>query len=479
MALTRLANEFAPVTFETWRERVVETLEGNDLSALTGRTPEGIALQPLYPPAPASASQPVAARAPGHAWDIVASADHTDAKAGNRQVLEDLRGGASGLSIAFAHAPSAGGFGLPPDRDTLRTLLQDVYLDLIHLRVEPHPLARHSAHWLAELFEQRSTEPTRGSVSFGLDPVGQFARWGMLGVEPASLGQRLAGTVEMLKGKGFAGRFVEADGRAWHAAGASDVQELASVLATAVHYLRILTAEGGHTPDEAFAAIGVSLAVDRHQLASIAKLRAMRRLWRRLQELCGAKDAELRLHAETARRMMMADDPHTNLLRTTLAGFAAGVGGADSITILPFTCALGLADGTARRMARNLHHLMLEESNLHRVADPSAGSGAVEALTDEMCETAWSDFQAIEAEGGILESLAAGVLQDRIAQARQALLDAVADGSETFVGATIFPNASPAKIAVLEAEPWPAPEFAEVVARCNPIEPVSLAEGQN
>ena len=474
MSFSRLADGFEPATPEAWREQVVRALKGADPSSLVSSTPDGIALQPLYPPAPGSA---ITARAAGSAWDIVALADHTDATAGNRQILEDLQGGASGLSIAFAHAPSAGGFGLPAHEDTLPALLQDVYLDLIHLRIEPHPLGRRSAHWLAGLFEQRSIEPARGTVSFGLDPLGNFARWGVLAVDQETLARRLTGTLEALKGKGFSGHFIEADGRAYHAAGASDAQELAAVLATAVHYLRALTDTGGLDVEEAFGDIGVSLAVDQHQLTSIAKMRAMRLLWGRLQELCGAAGIPLRLHAETARRMMMADDPHTNLLRTSLAAFAAGVGGADTIAILPFSCALGLADGPARRMARNLHHLMLEETNLHRVADPAAGSGAIEALSDGLCEAAWLEFQKIEAEGGILHSLTSGALQVRIGEARQALEQSLADGGEALVGATVFANATPAKVDMPEAEPWPDPEFRDVALECAPLLPATLVKG--
>ncbi|HSM40478.1 MAG TPA: methylmalonyl-CoA mutase family protein, partial [Afifellaceae bacterium] len=215
-------------------------------------------------------------------------------------------------------------------------------------------------------------------------------------------------------------------------------------------------------------------AADRHQLTTTAKMRAMRLLWRRLQDLSDASPSDLRLHAETARRMMMADDPHTNLLRTTLAAFAAGTGGADSIAIMPYTCALGLADAQARRMSRNLHHLMIEESNLHRVADPAAGSGAIEALTENLCRAAWAEFQTIEGEGGILESLQSGAIQSRIGAARDALLNSIAADSEPFVGATIYPDATPAKATLLEAEPWPDPESKDAVLACTPLSPAAL-----
>ena len=136
-----------------------------------------------------------------------------------------------------------------------------------------------------------------------------------------------------------------------------------------------------------------------------------------------------------------------------------------------------MPDEPARRMARNLHHLMLEESNLHRVADPAAGSGAIEALTDGLCEAVWSEFQTIEAEGGILESLISGALQGRIGAARQALEGSLTDGSEVYVGATVFANETPAKVAVLEAEPWPDPEFRDVALECAPLLPATLVNG--
>ena len=85
--------------------------------------------------------------------------------------------------------------------------------------------------------------------------------------------------------------------------------------------------------------------------------------------------------------------------------FSAGIGGADGITVLPFTAALGLPDAFARRIARNTQLILLDEFNLARVADPAAGAGGFEALTDTLCEKAWALFQEIEREGGILENL--------------------------------------------------------------------------
>ncbi|NED80368.1 methylmalonyl-CoA mutase, partial [Streptomyces sp. SID11233] len=81
---------------------------------------------------------------------------------------------------------------------------------------------------------------------------------------------------------------------------------------------------------------------------TIAKLRAARRLWARVTEVCGAVDGQVQ-HAVTSPVMMSRRDPWVNMPRTTLATLAAGVGGADAVTVLPFDHALGLPDAFARR----------------------------------------------------------------------------------------------------------------------------------
>src|SRR5262249_13441721 len=185
-------------------------------------------------------------------------------------------------------------------------------------------------------------------------------------------------------GKGLTGPFAPADARIVHNAGGSEAQELAYALAVAVAYLRALEA-GGVGLDAARGMIYFRFAADADQLLTIAKFRGVRKLWARIEEACGLTPAPAFITAETAWRMMTRRDPHTNMLRATIAVVSAGVAGANAITVLPFTMALGLPDPFARRIARNTQLVLLEESNLARVSDPAAGSGAVEALTDALC----------------------------------------------------------------------------------------------
>ena len=157
--------------------------------------------------------------------------------------------------------------------------------------------------------------------------------------------------------------------------------------------------------DDARRFIFFRLAADQDQFLTIAKFRAIRKLWARVEEACGLEPSRAFVTAETAWRMMTKRDPHGNIVRGTIAALAAAVGGADAVTVLPFSAALGVPDAFARRIARNTQTILIEEANFHRVADPAAGSGAIEYLTEQLCEKAWGLFQEIERAGGSAAAL--------------------------------------------------------------------------
>ncbi|HVL71977.1 MAG TPA: methylmalonyl-CoA mutase family protein, partial [Beijerinckiaceae bacterium] len=322
---------------------------------------------------------------------------------------------------------------------------------------------RHAAALLVALAERRGHPLAALSLDLALDPIGAMAATGRLSAPWEVVAARCAQTLTALAERGFADKAFLAEGRPWHEAGAGEAQELAAVLATGLAYLRALEA-GGHALDAARDAVAFLLVADADEFLSLAKFRALRRLWARVEELCGLAPKPIRLHAETAWRMATRRDPWVNMLRATVATFAAGLGGADSVTVLPFTTALGLPDGFARRVARNTQHVLLEEANLWRVADPAAGAGAFEALTEGLCERAWALFREIEGEGGIVASLQAGAVQARIAAARAARERDVATRREPITGTSAFPDLREAPVAVLmqaAAVPESAPEPAQ------------------
>jgi methylmalonyl-CoA mutase len=163
------------------------------------------------------------------------------------------------------------------------------------------------------------------------------------------------------------------------------------------------------------------------------------------------------------------------MLRATIATFSAALGGANSVQVLPHTLALGLPDTFARRVARNTQLILLEESNLDKVADPAAGAGGIEALTKALCDAAWAQFQEIEQAGGVFAALSANLIQPKIAATRAARDKALAKRRDVLTGASEFPNLHEAQAKVLDAKPVEVPSYGEAKIRFEALTPIRLA----
>jgi methylmalonyl-CoA mutase len=348
-------------------------------------------------------------------------------------------------------------------------------LDGIQVRLEAGIRGREAADWLLAVAERRGHRLADLDLELGLDPIGAVAAQGRLSAPWETIAQRCAERLANLAGRGFAGRAFTADARPYNEAGASEAQELAAVLATGVAYLRALEA-GGHALDAARDALAFVLAADADEFLTVAKFRALRKLWARLEAACGLEAQPIRLHAETAWRMTTRRDPWVNLLRATTATFSAGIGGADGITVLPFTAALGLPDAFARRLARNTQIILLEESNLWRTADAAAGAGAFEAMTDALCDKAWGLFQELERQGGIVAGLASGALQRQIAAVRAERDRNLARRKDPLTGTSEFPDLREVAVTVLMPPPSAPDGQAEPGGGSEPLVSRRLAE---
>ena len=429
------AEAFEHSSLQDWRALAEKGLKGKPFESLSARSEDGYAIEPLYQRR--LDVEPVRSAHRG-AWKIVQPIDDTDPARANVQALADLEGGAGGLSLAVAGSASARGFGLPAGKEALSRALDGVALEMISLRIEPYLDGRHTIDALRNLAKARGLVFEDLDIDLCLDGIGPFAFLGGFPGDAAEFHRHCGQATKAMRASGFEGLIAEADGRVFHEAGASDGQELGVILAGALAYLKSLT-DAGLSVEVASGAIGFTVAVDQRQFEQTAKLRALRLLWAKLLQDCGeAGPAPCRIHAETSFRMLSAKDPHTNILRSTIAAFAAGTGGADSLTVLPHTAPLGLADAAARRLARNTQSILLEECHLGEINDPACGSGGIEALTDLQAEAGWDAFRQIEREGGIFESLQAGSLQRRIAETAEARKAAVEAGERPLVGASIF-----------------------------------------
>jgi methylmalonyl-CoA mutase len=457
MAELAFASLFPPADAARWRAAVDRALKGADFEKkLVSRAADGFAIQPLYPRRADAVA--VLREGAGGRWAVHQRIDMKDADAAHRQALADLEGGATGLTLVLTDAPSARGFGVRiADLADLDTLLEGVFIELIDLRFETAPYAGWGlAQMLPELAARRRLQPGQITVDLGLDPIGEFAAAGVAPKPLMEIVANMAAVANDLRKAGIGGRFMRADARVIHEAGGSEGQELGFALASAVSYLRALEASG-MALETARNTLSFTLAIDADQFMGIAKLRALRKLFARVEAACGLGVKPAFIHAETAWRTQTRFDAPVNMLRNAIAVFAAGVGGADSVAVLPHSLAQGLPDGFSRRVARNMQHVLLEESNLWRVADPSAGAGGIEALTDELCAAGWAFFQEIERAGGVVAALEGGLISERIATIRAARDKALATRRAPLTGISEFPNLNEPKPDVVEGATRDAP----------------------
>ncbi len=479
------------VSEEQWRASVDAVLarRRGDLDAdqraelfrrvLTTTTDDGIVLQPLYraPDVDVDAGLPgeppfvrgrLAHGAVPSGWDVrqrVTLGPSTQAT--NNDILAELANGATSIWLDLD--------GQAPSTDLLDSVLADVSLDLAPVALAPGPAATEAASAMLDLLRRRELSPDDVTGALGFDPLGRFAASG--GVEDAEIGLAAAAQVAHAAHESFPGvAALVADGAIYHGAGASEADEVACALGTGTAYLRTLVTAGLDV-DAALSQIEVRLSATDNQFLTIAKLRAARRVFARVAEVAGASSAAAaqRQHVVSSRAMLTRYDAWVNLLRTTVAGFAAGVGGADSVTIEPHDLLLRSEATSAEdaalstRLARNVQAILIEESHAARVIDPAGGSWFVERLTDQLAHRAWQRFGELEAAGGMAAALERGLPQQWVATTRAARADRVAHRTQPITGVSEFPN-------LADAAP-PTPDLSSGPTPFPALAPHSYAEG--
>lgn len=488
--------------------RLASDAPDSDVSSrLARRTVSGMTIPPLGTPTLAAAASTRSALAadPGAApflrgsaasgsWSVRAAYRSSDAAATNTAILADLAGGVTSLRVAVGRSGLAS--------DALALALGGVDLSAVPLVLDdptdglPHPAAGDAAAHDPAVGDRdaagagsaglaaanraatdtlvaagsalaRAAEPAglHSSVSLGADPLRVWVRTALFSaVERASdtdgrsaaYASVAASTVDIARAATNLGiGAVVVDGSAVHDAGASDAQEIGYTLAAGAAYLRMLTA-AGFDVDAACRLLAFRYAVTDEQFIQVAKLRAARLAWARVCDLSGAspRAAAQVQHAVTSAPMMTRYDAHTNMLRTTIAAFAAAIGGAASVAVAPFDAALRAPDEFARRMARNVSALLSGEATVGDVADPAGGAHAVEILTAELAEAAWAELARIEGAGGILAACADGSLAARVDDVRAERTRRVATRRRPITGVSEFPDAGESALAERTDAPY-------------------------
>ena len=455
-----------PAGDAAWRALVARTLGDRPFETLAGVTAEGLPIAPFYAPAAQPAAFPPRPFDAQRPWDVRTLTAHPQPARANAEILSDLQGGAASSVVRIDPTGQAG--VAVGSAEGLARVLDGVILELAPVALDAGFLGPRAADWLGA-----AAKASPGAkLTFHMDPLSAFAETGASPgpieshlVSAATVGVRLAQTYPQAQ-------LFLASGRAAHEAGAGEALEVAVAAASGLAYAKALVRAGTPMAD-AFARITLGLAADADYFLTIAKLRAARVVWAQIAAACSAGPLA-RIETRSSRRMLTAQDTWTNMIRLTAAGFGAAVGGADAVMLGHFTDALGLPTAFGRRQSRNIQLVLMEEAHIGRVADPAAGSGYVEAMTDQIARAAWAAFQGIERQGGIVAALTAGAVADEIARTNAARPE------PKIVGVTAFPPTAETRVEIERPSPEvaqaPSPRLPGPDGACPPLKPIRLSE---
>lgn len=460
-----LAADFTTPSRQDWEKEVLKVLnrkrpEGKELGIdqaykrLTSTTVDGLTIKPLYTiedgveelgyPGVAPFVRGTTIRTGEmDAWEVAQLEEDPEAAQTRRDILTDLERGDTSVYLR-----------IDPDAikvDDIATVMQGVLLDLAPVYLTSRTQQLVAAGKLVEYLRESGADASVVSGNLGVDPIGAAA---IAGTTPDL--SVIASAFDLASPFPKV-RPLVVDSTIYNSAGAGDVNELAYAVATGVEYVRALV-DAGADINDAFGSLIFRVSATTDQFATIARLRALRGLWSRVGEVLGVSEEKRGAiqHAVTSLRDITRDDAYVNILRGTIACFAAAAGGAEIQTVLPFDTVAGLPNEMSRRVARNTQIVLAEESNVGRVNDPAGGSWFVESLTRQLSEKAWALFQELDAKG-FATAVADGTVKaqlDELNAARAALL---ATRKIPITGVSMFPNYTETQV---ERKPRPeAPQL--------------------
>lgn len=468
-AATPTFTEFPPTPYAEWRKAIDKVLKGAAFEKrLITKTYEGIDLQPMYrqediaelphlDQCPGSAPYLRGTSLLGYAlkgWDVAQELPYNTPAAFNEALQADLPRGQNAVNLVFDRATLAGvdadqadaqdvgqgGLSVSTVAD-LAQALAGVDFAKTPIYLQANTCALSLTALLVASLQQQKQPLSQLTGAIGMDPLGTLARQGKIHRPLEGAYDAMAQLTAWSTLVAPKLQTVAVQGHPYHNGGASATQELAFALATGVEYIRALQARGLSIDDIA-PRIRFSLSIGTQFFMEIAKLRAARVLWAKVVRAFGGSDdaQKMSIHARTSTWHQTAYDPHVNLLRGTTEAFSAAVGGCDSLHISPFDELARAPDEISRRIARNTHTVLREESHISRTVDPAGGSWYVEYLTDAVARQTWAIFQAVEQQGGMAKSLAAGWPQAEVAKTATQRATHLAKRKDIFVGTNMYPN---------------------------------------
>ncbi len=441
-----LFEEFPPVSTQQWMDKITADLKGADFNRkLVWKTNEGIDVQPFYR---AENLEPLnylnslpgefpyvrGTKKNNNEWLVRQSIVVNDLAEANKKALNYLMRGVDSLAFVFNECTEL-------TVADMAVLLNDVCLEAVEVNFVCKCSSCKIARVFTEFVKQSNYDPKTVRASVEYDPFGKFALTGKFkkGQEHVVVRaiEMVQSTAELTKFKTLA-----VNGKNFGNAGSSIVQELAYSLALGAEYLTVLT-ERGLEVDAVAKKLKFNLSVSANYFLEIAKLRAARMLWAQVVKAYDPKcdcSCKMTIHAETGSWNKTVYDAYVNMLRTQTEAMSASLGGADSITVLPFNAAYEESNEFSDRIARNQQLLLKEESHFSKIADPAAGSYYIEELTASIADQAWKLFLEVQEKGGFLAALREGFIQAEIKKMAGKRDMNIATRRENLLGVNQFPN---------------------------------------
>ncbi len=446
----KLFTDFPPISTEKWKEKIMGDLKGADYEKkLVWKTLEGFKVSPFYREEDLkdkSYLQSLPGEYPflrgnnknSNDWDIRQDFDVQDEKKANEKAITLIKKGVTSLGFRIKKSE-----GL--DEKSLSALLQNI--DLSAVRINFTGVSQNHAvrliEGLANFVSSTNVDPTLVKGSINLDPLSALSFEGNKGNDINAQIDGLKGIVELTSDKLPLIRVLCINGQNFTNAGATIVQELGYSLAMASEYLTKLS-DKGLSVDTVANHMQFNFGVSSNYFMEIAKIRAARYLWSKIVEAYNTNNpessAKTHIHSITSDYNQTIYDPYVNVLRTTTEAMSAVIGGTDSLTVKPFDAVYASQTPFSERIARNIQIIIKEESYFDKIIDPASGSYYIENLTDSIITEAWNIFLNVDANGGYLDSLEKGDIQNNIAETAGKKAKLVAQRRDSLLGTNQFPN---------------------------------------
>ena len=439
----KLFTDFAPVTTEEWEAKINADLKGKDYErALVWKTYEGFKVRPYYrqenlesmkylDTLPGEFPFVRGNKKTGNDWLIRQNIFVSDFKAANKKALEVLGKGVTSLGFYFTNCDNI-------SKENIGILLKDICLEAAEINLVCPGDSGKCSEIFSEYVAEGKWDNKNVLASASIDPIGTFILKGKLGENAFSKLKPVFEKTRILPKF----RIIAVHGKFFANSGSSIVQELAFSLAIGAEYLTQFS-ELGLNIDDIAKAIKFNFGISNNYFMEIAKLRAARLLWAQIVKAYNPEcdcSAKLIAHSETNRYNLTIYDPHVNMLRTQTEAMSAALGGAHSITVLPFNAIYETPTDFSERIARNQQILLKEESYLDKVSDPAAGSYYIENLTDSLVKESWNLFLTVQEKGGFIAVFRDGFIQKEVKEMAKKRDLNIALRRENLLGTNQFPN---------------------------------------